>query len=298
MGGHNTPIDLTAAEERPSSPSNWKRKRRCCHTADTIDLSSPASTATDAVDLGRSKQADEAGPSNYEQPANIAEVHVQHAAAEPEEEGVSTSKGKRKRSWAADRARQAETKKKVLEAEKAAAKALRDEAKAAKKATEQKRVDQFGKTVRCSTKPSEKTKERMARAMPSKCPCMYRSVLKSQLTYNAVLCHSAEICLGFYADSGHRLFLLDRHMASPVTGEDGPAEQFRVLGATANGKPFTTKVAIKLSSPFPVVHLPYTSACHDIEGFPLQCMKSQLGSIPIVAAQTFRRAIFASTTFL
>ena len=255
MCGHNSPIDLTAGEERPSSPSKWKRKRRCCHTTDTIDLYSPASTATGAVDLSRPNQADEAGPSNYEQSANIAEAEVQHAAAEPEEEEVGTRKGKRKRSWAADRAKQAETKKQMLKAEKAAAKALKGEAKAAKKVTEQKRVDQLGKTVRYSTKPSEKTKERMARAMPSKCPSVYSSALKSQLTYNAVLCHSAEVCLGFYADSGHRLFLLDRHMVSPMTGENGPAEQFSVLGATANGKPLTTKLSIKLSSPFPVVHI-------------------------------------------
>ena len=37
-------------------------------------------------------------------------------------------------------------------------------------------------------------------------------------------------------DSGHRLFLLDRNMVSPMTNENGPAEEFSVLGATANGK--------------------------------------------------------------
>ena len=38
-----------------------------------------------------------------------------------------------------------------------------------------------------------------------------------------------------FADSGHRLFLLDRNMVSPMTSENGPAEEFSVLGATANG---------------------------------------------------------------
>ncbi|KAL0056460.1 hypothetical protein WJX82_011587 [Trebouxia sp. C0006] len=45
------------------------------------------------------------------------------------------------------------------------------------------------------------TKERMARAMP---------------------------------DSGHRLFLLDRNLVSSMTSENGPVEEFSVLGATAN----------------------------------------------------------------
>ena len=184
MCGDNSPIDLTAGGEDPSSPSEWKRKRRCSHTADTIDLSSPATTGTDAVDLRKPEQADEAGPSNYEQPAKIAECEVQHAAAEPEGEEVSTSKGKRKRSWAADRAKQAEAKKQLLKAQKAEAQALRFEAKAAKKANKQKRVDQFGKTVNYCTKPSQKTKERMARAMPSKSASVYSSVPKSQLSCN------------------------------------------------------------------------------------------------------------------
>ena len=191
MRGDNSPIDLTAGDAGPSSPSNWKRKRRCNHTADTIDLSSPASTGTNAADLSRPKQADEAGPSNYEQPANIPEVEVQHAAAEPEGEDISTSKGKRKRSWAADRAKQAAVKRQLLKAQKAEAKVTRDEAKAAKKATEQKRVDLFGKIVHYSSKPSEKTKERMARAMPSKCASMYAlyasSEPKIQLSCNAAL---------------------------------------------------------------------------------------------------------------
>ena len=168
MCGHNSPIDLTGCEEVPSSLGNWKRKRRCNTTkTDAIDLSSPASTGADAVDFSRPQQADEAGPSNFEQPANIAEAAVQQAAAEADEEAVSKSTGKRKRSWAADRAKQAEAKKQLPKAQKSEAKALKEEAMAAKKATEEKRVDQYGKTVRYASKPAEKTKERMARAMPS-----------------------------------------------------------------------------------------------------------------------------------
>ncbi|KAL3154181.1 hypothetical protein ABBQ32_013698 [Trebouxia sp. C0010 RCD-2024] len=145
----------------PSTPGKWKRKTRSTPVADTIDLSG-------SPDL--------------------------------EAEG-SKSSGKRKRCWATDRAKQAEAKQQQVKAQRAEASALKAEAKAAKKAAKQKRVDQYGKLVRYASKPSEKTKERMARAMPN---------------------------------SGHRLFLLDRHMVSPVTGKNGPAEQFSVLGATAN----------------------------------------------------------------
>ncbi|KAL0031719.1 hypothetical protein WJX79_003146 [Trebouxia sp. C0005] len=35
-------------------------------------------------------------------------------------------------------------------------------------------------------------------------------------------------------NSGHRLFLLDRNLVSPMTSENGPVEKFSVLGATAN----------------------------------------------------------------
>ena len=40
-------------------------------------------------------------------------------------------------------------------------------------------------------------------------------------------------------------------MVSPMTGENSPAEQFSVLGATANGKPLAT--GLSLSSFFCVV---------------------------------------------
>ena len=143
MCGDSSPIDLTAGEEGPSSPSKRKWKRRRNNTADTKD-------------------------------ANIAEDEVQHAAAKPEGEEVSKGRGKRKRSWAADRAEQAEAKKQQLKTQKAEVR----EAKAAKKTTKPKREDQFGKAVRYSTNPSLKTRERMERAMPSERASMYNSAAK------------------------------------------------------------------------------------------------------------------------
>lgn len=201
MCGQDDLIDLTGSPD-PLSHHGCKRKRRSA----TIDLSSAGITSAATVDFSRPEQADEAGPSNYMQVTSIEEAQRQNAAAELEEEEPSSSKGKGKckRSWAADGAKQAEAKKQQLKAQKADAKAQREEAtalKKARKATEQKRVDQFGKTVRYASNAAEKTKERMARAMPN---------------------------------SGHRLFLLDRNMVSPMTSENGPAEEFSVLGATAN----------------------------------------------------------------
>ena len=161
MRRHDDFIDLTGSPDPP-----FKRKRRSA----TIDLSSPGIINVGTVDFSRPKQADEAGPSNYMQSAAFEETERQDTAAELEEEEPSTSKGKRKRSWAADRAKQAEGKKQQLKAQKAEAKAQRDDARAvkkARKAAEQKRVDQFGRTVRYASNAAEKTKERMARAMPS-----------------------------------------------------------------------------------------------------------------------------------
>ena len=40
-----------------------------------------------------------------------------------------------------------------------------------------------------------------------------------------------------FADSGHRLFLMNRRMTSQMTSDTGPSEEFTVLGATANGQP-------------------------------------------------------------
>ena len=173
MCGDNCLIDLTAGEKGPSSPGQWKRKRRCNHTAETIDLSSTTSPGTDAVDIQRPLQADEAGPSTHEQPA---EVEGQHAAVESEEEPSNRRKGKRKRTWAADRAKQVEAQKQLAKAQKAEAKAQKAEAKAIRdeaKAAGKKRVDQFGKIVRYATKASEKTKERMARSMPGKSASLF-----------------------------------------------------------------------------------------------------------------------------
>lgn len=159
--------------------------------ADTIDLSSPLDACARAIDLSRPEQADGAGPSTFERPADTVEAELQHAAAESESEAEGRSTGKCKRSWATDRAKQAEAKKKQLKAQKAEASARKAEAKAAQKAAEQKRVDQFGKIVRYAAKPSEKTKERMARAMPSKCAYLLGrdSGLQAQLLLSS-LCKS------------------------------------------------------------------------------------------------------------
>lgn len=166
MCGQDCLIDLTG----PSTPGKWKRKTRSTTVADTIDLSGSPNTVAHVVDLGRRQQADGAGPSTTERPAKMVgmvEAESPNAAADSETE-ESKSSGKRKRCWATDRAKQAEAKKQQLKAQRAEASALKAEAKAAKKAAEQKRVDPFGKIVRYASKPSEKTKERMARAMPSK----------------------------------------------------------------------------------------------------------------------------------
>lgn len=175
MCGDNILIDLTAGEKGPSSSGQWKGKRRCNHTAETIDLSSTAIPGTDAVDMQRPLQADEAGPSTHEHPA---EVEEQHAAVGSEEEATNRRKGKRKRTWAADRAKQVEGEKQLVKAQKAEAKAQKAEAKAMRdeaKAAGKKRVNQFGKIVRYATRASEKTKERMARAMPGKCASFFNS---------------------------------------------------------------------------------------------------------------------------
>jgi hypothetical protein len=63
------------------------------------------------------------------------------------------------------------------------------------------REDQYGHTVRYSSKPSIKVQERIQRAMPN---------------------------------SGHRLFLIDRQPDNPAGAEGGRSEDFKVLGATGN----------------------------------------------------------------
>ena len=60
-----------------------------------------------------------------------------------------------------------------------------------------------GGTVRYSAAASQKTRERIARALPG---------------------------------SGHRMFLLNRKVAAPIGSEGGPVELFDVLGATGNGR--------------------------------------------------------------
>jgi hypothetical protein len=73
--------------------------------------------------------------------------------------------------------------------------------KRAKKPKAEKRVDEYGRTVRFSAAPNNGTRERISRAMPG---------------------------------SGHRLFLIDRQQQRPIGAEGGAAETFTVLGATGN----------------------------------------------------------------
>ena len=133
MCGQDCLIDLTG----PSTPGKWKRKTRSTTVADTIDLSTSPDTVTveHTVDLRRPRQADNAGPSTFERPANMVEAKVTHAAAESETQGDRSS-GKRKRCWATDREKQAEAKKQQVKAQRAAALALKAAAKAAKKAAD------------------------------------------------------------------------------------------------------------------------------------------------------------------
>lgn len=77
----------------------------------------------------------------------------------------------------------------------------------APKKEKEKRQNAWGRTVPWSAKPSQKVKERMARAMPG---------------------------------SGHRLFLISRKTVASAAAEGGPVEEFAVLGATGNA--YTVKV--------------------------------------------------------
>ena len=65
-----------------------------------------------------------------------------------------------------------------------------------------------GATVRYSAAASQKTRERIARALPG---------------------------------SGHRMFLLNRKLEAPFGSEGGPKELFDILGATGNGGPPASK---------------------------------------------------------
>lgn len=65
----------------------------------------------------------------------------------------------------------------------------------------EKRTDPYGKTVPFRSAPTVKISERIARAKPG---------------------------------SAHRMFLIDRKVVAPVGSEGGAAEEFVVLGATAN----------------------------------------------------------------
>ncbi|DBB06531.1 TPA: hypothetical protein ACH3X1_012076 [Trebouxia sp. C0004] len=210
MRGTDGLIDLTGSPDATHLQLLPRRRRAC---SAIVDVTGGAQSDVDTVDLSWPAQQDEAGPSHYmQQPATLREAEATGAsvAAFQQADAPQSGKGagKRKRSAPAEGARQAETKQQEAEARRAAAKKRKAEARATKKAAEQKekqmqqkRVDQCGRTVRYSSNAPQQTKERMARAMPN---------------------------------SGHRLFLLDRTLVSSMTSENGPAEEFTVLGATAN----------------------------------------------------------------
>ena len=162
MCGQERVIDLTGLLDVHVSGQR-KRKRQSA----ALDSSE---AAANTVDLSRSDQDDEAGPSNYTPPAFTLEDEAHETAARSEV--TRSTKGKQERSEAAS-AKQAEAKKQQLNAKKAEAKAERDAARLVKKARscEQKRVNQLGNIVRYASNAPQKTKERMVRALPSMCAC-------------------------------------------------------------------------------------------------------------------------------
>ena len=98
-----------------------------------------------------------AGPSGAEQASDLAPA------------GPSTNKGKRKRAEldpeeVKQKAEKAKQRKEAAQQKKLQAKADKD----AKKAAEKHRTNAEGRVVRWAPSPNQKTKERIARAMPSK----------------------------------------------------------------------------------------------------------------------------------
>lgn len=175
MSRENGLIDLTESLDFSPKPSAWRERGRSA----TIDLSCPHESHVDAVDLGRPARVDEAGPSHYMQPAVLQDAETSGAGADTQLDVADTGKsiGKRKRVSQAERARQAEVRKQETQARRAEAKAQKEQASANKNARVaaekkekqvlQKRIDQYGKTVRYSSTAPQQTKDRMARAMPS-----------------------------------------------------------------------------------------------------------------------------------
>lgn len=119
------------------------------------------------------------------------------------------------------------------------------------KAKPEKRTDAAGRTVRFASAPSQKIKERIDRAMPGthvhvkQLLCIQHFTRSSmhQFLWPISVPHlgcqqfgNCRKCYVSYAGSGHRLFLIDRKLISPVGSEGGPVEEFNVLGATANGE--------------------------------------------------------------
>ena len=139
-----------------------------------------------------------------------------------------------------------------------------------------------GATVRYSAAASQKTRERIARALPG---------------------------------SGHRMFLLNRKVEAPLGSEGGPAELFDVLGATGNGGPPAMKdpmrsphlqeasVQIYPCLAAPALHRSrkgYTSAVASMRVqvlWRMQYTRFAWAVSRTVPAQISQRAICASTTW-
>lgn len=175
MSGTDGLIDLTGS---PDDTHLQLLPRRRSPRSAIVDVTGAAESDVGTVDLSWPAQQGEAGPSHYMQPAMLQKVEATGAseAAFEQADAPQSGKGagKRKRAAPAEGARQAETKQQEAGARKAAAKLRKEEARASKKAklaaeqkNMQKRVDQYGRTVRYSSNAPQQTKERMARAMPS-----------------------------------------------------------------------------------------------------------------------------------
>lgn len=197
MHGQDDLIDLTESPEASPIPAAWRRRARSA----TLDITSPAGSEVQVVDLSRAVQRNEAGPSNHMQPTVLDEADGSGSAAAAEPDLLTSGKsiGKRKRLVPAQHAGQAKPKKPDVHVSKAEAKAHKDEARASKKARmaaeqkakqeQQKRVDQFGKTVRYASTAAQQTKERMARAMPSVLSSLSTVLLQQKITcLNTTMC--------------------------------------------------------------------------------------------------------------
>lgn len=155
MNGTDGLIDLTGSPDATQLQTLPRRRRAC---SAMIDVTGGAESDVDTVDLSWPAQQDKAGSSHDMQPATLQEAETTGASVAALEQADAPQSGKgagkRQRVAAADCARQAKRKQQEAEACRAAAKKRKEEARATKKAAEkkekqmqQKRVDQYGRTV-------------------------------------------------------------------------------------------------------------------------------------------------------